>query len=74
MWSDYLPTKQKAAATFLDNATLAILEYILEEGMEGALAHFKGITEEEIKVFPHVVQALKERGYLTSEKSDLNKN
>lgn len=72
MWSDCLPTKQKAAATFLDNATLAILEYILEEGIDGALAHFKGVTEEEIKVFPHVVQALTERGYLASEKSESN--
>lgn len=72
MWSDCLPAKQKATATFLDNATLAILEYILEEGMDGALAHFKGVSEEEIRIFPHVVQALKERGYLASEKSNIN--
>lgn len=72
MLSDQFPIMKKSAATFLDNATLAILEYILEEGIDGALAHFKGVDEEDIRVFPHVVQAMKERGYLASKKSELN--
>lgn len=72
MWSDQYPLMPKSVADFLDNSTLAILEYILVEGVDGALAHFKGVNEEDIRVFPHVVQALRERGYLASQKSELN--
>ena len=72
MWSDQYPLMQKSIADFLDNSTLAILEYILVEGVDGALAHFKGANVDDIRVFPHVVQALKERGYLTYEESELN--
>lgn len=72
MWSNQYPLMPKSMADFLYNSMLAILEYILEEGIDGALAHFKGVNEDDIRVFPHVVQALKERGYLTSEKSKLN--
>ena len=71
MWSKQYPLMQKSVATFLDNSTLAILEYILEEGIDGALARFKGISEDDVRVFPNVMQALKERGYLSS-KSELN--
>ena len=71
MLSDQFPIMKKSAATFLDNATLAILEYILEDGIDGVLAHFKGIDEEDLRVFPHVVRAMKDRGYLGSE-SQLN--
>lgn len=72
MWSNQYPLMSKSMATFLDNSTLAILEYILEEGIDGALAHFEGVAEDDVRVFPHVAQALKERGYLTSTKSELN--
>lgn len=72
MWSDQYPLLPKSTADFLDNSMLAILEYILEEGVDAALAHFKGANEDDIRIFPHVVQALKERGYLTSKESELN--
>ena len=72
MWSNQYPLMPKSLATFLDNSTLSILEYILVEGIDGALAHFKGISEEDVRVFPNVMRALRERGYLNSEKSELN--
>ena len=72
MLSDHFPVMKKSAATFLDNTTLAILEYILEEGIDGALANFKDIDEEDIRVFPHVMQAMKDRGYFVSNKTELN--
>lgn len=72
MLSDQFPIMKNSSANLLDNVTLAILEYILEEGIDGALAKYKGVTEEEIRVFPHVVQALRERGYLASKKPDIN--
>ena len=71
MWSKQYPLMQKSVTTFLDNSTLAILEYILEEGIDGALAHFKGISEDDVRVFPNVMRALKERGYLSSN-AELN--
>ncbi len=49
---------------FMENALLAVLEYILEEGVDGALAHLSNITEEDVRVFPHVRNALQERGML----------
>lgn len=72
MWSDQFPHAQKSVATFLDNSILAILEYILVEGVDGALEHFKDINEDDVRIFPHVAQALRERGYLPSKKSELN--
>ena len=48
----------------MENTFLAILEYILEEGVDNALAHLSDVTEEDVKVFPHVRNALKERGIL----------
>ena len=53
-----------AVQTFMENTFLAILEYILEEGVDNALAHLSDVTEEDVKVFPHVRNALKERGIL----------
>lgn len=72
MLSNQYPLMPKSMTTFLDNTTLAIPEYILEEGIDGVLARFKGVDEDEIRTFPHVVSALRERGYLASKKSELN--
>lgn len=54
----------KPVQTFMENTFLAILEYILEEGIESALSNLSDVTEEEVRVFPHVRDALKERGML----------
>lgn len=50
--------------TFLMNTTLAVLEYILTEGVEGLLDSFVGISEDDIRGFPHVMKAMKEKGLL----------
>ena len=54
----------KPAQTFMENVCLALLEFILEEGIDEALTHFSDLTEEDVRVFPHVRSALKERGML----------
>lgn len=54
----------KATQTFMENVCLAMLEFILEEGMDNALRHLSDVTEEDVRVFPHVRVALKERGIL----------
>jgi hypothetical protein len=54
----------KAAQTFMENVFLAVLEFILEEGVDKALRHLSDITEEDVRVFPNVRNALKERGML----------
>ena len=71
MLSNQYPLMPKAVTTFLENSTLSILEYILSVGIDGALEQFKGINEDDVRVFPKVMQALKERGYL-NENSELN--
>lgn len=54
----------KPVQTFMENTTLSILNYILEEGVEGALNHFSGMLEDEVKHFPYVAKALRDRGLL----------
>lgn len=54
----------KPVQKFMENTFLAILEYILEEGIDNALSNLSDVTEEEVRVFPHVRDALKERGML----------
>lgn len=54
----------KAAQTFMENVFLAVLEFILEEGVDNALRHLSDITEEDVRAFPNVKNALKERGML----------
>ena len=54
----------KPVQKFMENTFLAILEFILEEGVDSALSHLSNVTEEDVRVFPHVRNALKERGML----------
>ena len=54
----------KATQTFMENMLMAILEFILEEGVDNALLHLSDVTDEDVRVFPHVRDALKERGIL----------
>lgn len=54
----------KAEQKFMENMLLAILEFILEEGIDNALLHLFDVTDEDVRVFPHVRDALKERGIL----------
>lgn len=54
----------KSAQKLLKNTFLAVLEFILTEGVEGVLGHISDATEEEVGVFPHVAQALREKGFL----------
>ena len=54
----------KPVQTFMENTFLAILEYVLEEGVDNALCHLSDVTEEDVRAFPHVRNALKERGLL----------
>ena len=50
--------------TFLMNTTLAVLEYILTEGVDGVLDSFVGVNKDDIRVFPHVMEAMREKGLL----------
>ena len=54
----------KATQTYMENMLMAILEFILEEGVDNALLHLSDVTDEDVRVFPHVRDALKERGIL----------
>ena len=54
----------KPVQKFMENTFLAILEFILEEGVDNALCHLSDVTEEDVRVFPHVKNALMERGIL----------
>ena len=54
----------KPIQTFLENATLSILNYILEDGIDGTLSHFSNLSYDDLKPFPHVAKALSERGLL----------
>ena len=54
----------KAAQTFMENMFLAVLEFILEEGVDNALHHLSDVREDDVRVFPNVMNALKERGML----------
>lgn len=54
----------KASQRFAENMFLAILEYILEEGVDNALYHLSDASEEDVRVFPHVRDALKDKGIL----------
>ena len=55
---------KKSVQTFMENTYLAILEYILQVGVDEALLRIADAKEEDIRVFPHVVKALRERGLL----------
>ena len=50
--------------TFLMNTTLAVLEYILTEGVDRVLDSFAGVSEDDIRVFPHVMKVMKDKGLL----------
>lgn len=54
----------KPTQRFVESVFLALLENILEEGVDNTLSHLSDLTEEDVKVFPHVRNALKERGML----------
>ena len=54
----------KPEQKFMENMFMAVLEYILEEGVDNALRHLSDVTAEDVRVFPHVRDALKERGML----------
>ena len=54
----------KASQKFMENVFLAILEFILEEGVDNALQYLSDVTEDDVRVFPHVRNALMERGML----------
>lgn len=54
----------KPIQTFMENATLSILNYILEEGIDTTLSHFSNLSEDDVKPFPYVANALRERGLL----------
>lgn len=54
----------KPIETCAKNTFLAIMEYILEVGVEEALLQLKGASLEEVEIFPHVAKALKDRGLL----------
>lgn len=55
---------KKPEQEFMENVFLAVLEFILEEGVDNALYHMSDVTEEDVRAFPHVKNALKERGML----------
>ena len=55
---------KKPEQTFVENVFLVVLEYILAEGVDNALTHLSDVTEEDVRAFPHVRDALKERGML----------
>lgn len=54
----------KPVQTFMENTTLSILNYILEDGIDGVLSHFSDLSEDDVKPFPYVAKALRERGLL----------
>lgn len=56
--------KDNPSQTFMENTFLVILEYILIDGMDNALCHLSDVSEEDVKMFPHVMKALKEKGIL----------
>lgn len=63
----------KPVQTFMENATLSILEYILVDGIDGALEHIADISEEDVRPFPHVTKELLERGLLKGDKSNVER-
>ena len=54
----------KANQKLVETLMLAFLEYILAEGLDNALLALSGVTEDEVRVFPHLKQALNEKGLL----------
>ena len=54
----------KPVQTFMENTTLSILNYILEDGIDGVLSRFSDLSEDDVKPFPYVEKALSERGLL----------
>lgn len=43
------------------NVTLAVLEYVLEVGIDEALKSVEDVSERNLSVFPHVREALEKR-------------
>lgn len=58
---------QKSVQTFMENTLLAILEYILQVGVDEAISQVADATEEDIRCFPHVAKALRDKGFLKGE-------
>ena len=55
---------RKSVQTFMENTYLAILEYILQVGIDEALLRVADANEEDVRVFPHVAKALQDKGFL----------
>ena len=51
----------EAQQTFIENVFLAVLEYILTEGIDAALGHLSDVPVDILRLFPHIEKALKEK-------------
>lgn len=51
----------KPAQEFVKNVMLVLLNYILEDGLDAAIEKVADVPEDELKVFPHLYKAIKER-------------
>ena len=62
--TESFPKTEKPMCQFVEKVALAIVEYILQEGMDEMLEQCAGITKEQCLIFPNVAKAMKEKGVL----------
>lgn len=60
-------SKDKPVNEAVTNVTLAVLEYVLEVGIDGALKSVEDVSERNLSVFPHVREALEKRKKLNNK-------
>ena len=51
----------KAQQTFVENVFLAVLEYILTDGVDAAICRLSDVPADILRLFPHVEKALREK-------------
>ena len=55
---------KKAEQKFLETTFLAVLEFILVEGVDKVLSLISDATEEDVVIFPNVAKALRDKGFI----------
>lgn len=63
-FTENFPKTDEPMRKFVENVTLSIVEYILQEGIDSMLEQCVGITKEQCRIFPNLAKAMKEKGLL----------